>query len=837
MGAAWTLLSIVLRQMFREAREILSIVPGVGGLWSEPFLFGDDRYHYPSAMCIRKQVNEFRDLWLACHTHQEQTQLREKFAAEYLRREQFISAIEHFAHCEEERRRKELTEIRKVRVHTIIDRLRVGGWEQELDSMTESRMRQLCKLDIVYRTVPLTESAWNDMQKPLTEFMELTRAHRLWLAAVRLRLRWLQDIAKEYTFSVGRRKGPGGSAGSDLRVHFSDIATLHEVRTLLEAPVAVKQDSIAKLCDDMLATLPETWIQQQQPLFDDLVKQTPRASTLSDGALATLAIVCGEPGNVKTAWELLARYCGPCAARDLLTYTDIWKFIEYNIGYTQQFFFRANHDYDSRYSSVQFTEFQHSWRACTTKEEQQQLLKGQIVKYKQRIGIVRTLQSWSVEEEQQRRIVLERVRTERIEDVLKRLRDEGWGAELDKLTANRMKGLRALQIVDKAVPLTENAWQGMRKAVTVHMEFLRACRLEDEWFYAVSKRLQWLKDIVVAHNLASRGHWGGSDLLAEFSDIALFPELRTLLDGPTNTVVTQESLAKACEGALPALQDVWMRQHEPSFIQLVKQKPRMSSLPDSSILSLAIVTFKCKRCLNENMRWPYVLTHACGHRRLPHNSRTKLTYRDIVDCFCERRGLRRPHRRKYEFEVQLASTAVEEIIRVCGYDPLMATYAELRDSKVRIYCTICAVPSVGYAEAFDWQNAVHHSVPRCDTHGFGWGPLQIAKSTKWAVLGPEDTAMVLALENARRMEGSGLSDGLYRCTLCSHEASRFMWSHFRSAHKGKTPEIGKNFYIHPSSGNGKHYAIWVYPEYDRDDPSAVKDVENGSAIFSPRLFQ
>ncbi|OSD06734.1 hypothetical protein PYCCODRAFT_758325 [Trametes coccinea BRFM310] len=453
------------------------------------------------------------------------------------------------------------------------------------------------------------------------------------------------------------------------------------------------------------------------------------------------------------------------------------------------------------------------------------------------------LESWTLEEERQRRIAVEKVRSERIENVIKRLREEGWGEELDKLTEQRMKGLCTLEAVDKAVPLTENAWKGMREDVTKFMEFLQVCRLEDEWSCAVSKRLQWLQGIVDAHNLSSGGHCGESDLLAEFSDIALFPKLRTLLDKPPTDNVTEETLAKACEGALPALQEAWMREHEQYFIGLVKQKMRASALPDRSMLSLAIVTFKCKRCLNQDMRWPYVLTHACGHPGLryfpphPSDDRKKLEYRDIVDFFCAQRTLRLTHSHEYELEAQLASAAVEDVIRVCGYDPLTVSYAEMRDCKVRIYCTICAVPSVGFAQAFDWQNALHHSVPRCDTHGLGWGPLQIARSTKWAALDPEDTAMVLPLENAVRVSGSELSDGLYRCALCPYETRKSIWSHFRSAHKGKTPEIGTNFYIHPSSGNGKHYPIWVYPEYDRDDPTAAKDVKNGSAIFSPRLFQ
>ncbi|OSD06736.1 hypothetical protein PYCCODRAFT_1474173 [Trametes coccinea BRFM310] len=539
---------------FREAREILSIVPGVGGLWSEPFLFGDNRYHSPSAMCIRKQVNEFRDLWLACHTHQEQTQLREKFAAEYLRREQFISAIEHFAHSEEERRRKELTEIRKVRVQSIIDRLRVGGWEEELDSMTESRMRQLCRLDIVYRTVPLTESAWNDMQKPLTEFMELTRAHRLWLAAVRLRLRWLQDIAKEYNFSIGRRKGPGGSAGSDMRVHFSDIATLHEVRTLLEAPVAddVKQESIAKLCDDMLATLPEKWIQQQQPLFDDLVKQTPRASTLSDGALATLAIV----------------------------------------------------------------------------------------------------------------------------------------------------------------------------------------------------------------------------------------------------------------------------------------------------------TYNCTECNCKGLRWPHVLAHTCGLEapvpRKTYNDHPEepLTFLDILKLFCAEHGLIPPCRRELSFKVRFAPEITETMIRACGFDPLKATYAELRDSGVRLYCNMCAVPAIGYIEVYDWQNAMCHSHLGCGTKGrHGRRPYREASAAgNWRILDAETTALVVALEAARREAGTGrpFTDELYQCIRCDTKTCKSIIFHCVQVHQVEEPKIGRDFYVVPRVEDGVawHDAILVYPEDAlRTNRKAARDVAQGIAILSPVLFR
>ncbi|KAI9068286.1 hypothetical protein FKP32DRAFT_1642714 [Trametes sanguinea] len=553
--------------------------------------------------------------------------------------------------------------------------------------------------------------------------------------------------------------------------------------------------------------------------------------------------LCGEPGIIKAAWELLARYCRSCAVRDLLTDTDIHEFMWYNIGYRRTFLLHAYHEYAERYSRVQYTEFQHSWQACTTHAEQQELVEGEIAKYQQRIRIVRTLEPWALPEEQERRTKLEQVRSKRFEDVLKRLREAGWGEELDKLTAMRMRRLREHEDVYKTVPLSEHAWAEIREAVNKHMESLRTCRLKEEWRPFVDSRLQWLQEIFMAHNLSVGGHGERTDLLAEFSDIALFPQLRTLLEAPMTDGITKETLEKTCEGALPALQKEWIREQEPYFLGLVKQEPRVSSLSDASMLSLAIVTFKCKKCRAVNMRWPYVLAHACGHSdpeyyvQYARDARENLTYRAILASFCAQRQLRLPHILAYDFEVQLATRASEEIIRACGFNPLRTSYAELRDCKVRIYCTICAVPSIGYAEAFDWENAAHHSMPRCDVHGFGWGPSQAAKSTKWAVLGQEDTALILALEAARRVAGTGLPDGLYRCAYCPHQTRKSIASHFSRAHQIDAPEIGKDFYIYPRPGDGTHCSLSVYPEYARTDRTAARDVKRGIAVFSSSLFQ
>ncbi|CDO75652.1 hypothetical protein BN946_scf184941.g5 [Trametes cinnabarina] len=449
--------------------------------------------------------------------------------------------------------------------------------------------------------------------------------------------------------------------------------------------------------------------------------------------------VCGEPGVPGTMWELLARYCPECKERDLVSIeqiravkTLVWDVIGYSkpIFLHGQTFFGGVWLYDESgvFPRHKIREFGKSYVACRTPDEKDKLLEGLHAQHVRLSNLGIRLRGWGTSEDERRRQEIDVIKKKRAEQIIERLREAGWGEELDKMSPRRMSALRRLGIVDKGVPLTDERWEGIRDALMQHMEFVQACRLNREWQAVVLERLRWLQEIVAddtsitSARRDSTDYGMGGDLRVEFSDVAMFPELRTLLEAPAAEEIKKEDLAERCIRCLPVLKDKWMRQREAYFNDLVRQAPRATPLPDGLVASLAIVTFTCKRCTCPWIRWPDVSNHHCG-RMEPYYRGDKddtSSYTEVLTLFCREKHLTLPWHFDPEYEVEFASEATEGVIRLCGYDPLRTSYKEMQDCGVRLYCKTCAVSFDGCLEVYDWQNA---RIP------LWWYPLNVLKGT------------------------------------------------------------------------------------------------------------
>ncbi|KAI0675162.1 hypothetical protein C8Q78DRAFT_1010788 [Trametes maxima] len=177
---------------------------------------------------------------------------------------------------------------------------------------------------------------------------------------------------------------------------------------------------------------------------------------------------------------------------------------------------------------------------------------------------------------------------------------------------------------------------------------------------------------------------------------------------------------------------------------------------------------------------------------------------------------------------------MQAMIRLCGFDPFRVTFEEMQDSGSRLYCKICSVPSIGYMEVYNWWNAPAHSRPRCSM-GTLFGPSMKVKAAKWTVLDPEHSALVAAVELARRAEGKVRHATIFGCTRCCHRSVGLPYSHCEKQHGIENPEIGTDFYVHPETSLGGPPVI-IYPDDARTNRKAAKDVKSGNALFSASLF-
>ncbi|KAI0769765.1 hypothetical protein BD413DRAFT_613782 [Trametes elegans] len=464
--------------------------------------------------------------------------------------------------------------------------------------------------------------------------------------------------------------------------------------------------------------------------------------------------------------------------------------------------------------------FKKLWTACETVQQKKLLF-------------VRHIQPWVHNESERKHAEREAIRETRKADIVAALGQLGWAKELSKMDEWQSRTFFSMEVFHVAEPLSDAAWDRMVGDLTAQLKDIRDRRFEAERLQATTHRLQMLRAVVEEHESSAGARNFESDLRAEFADIALRPLLRKLVEAPTTDVVAKDDFAKVCKG-FAALQSEWLSDREREFGQLIGNVSETESRPCGDLVALAVVTFGCKDCKRAGMRWPHVLAHRCGRANPDDVSHSMGQYVQVLGRICDGKDIPYPWRRSPPFKAEcLSDSAILKLVRAVGCDPSTTTHEEIENCRLRFYCTICAVPSVGYMEVYDWWTVPLHLRPRCN---LALTPFGDAKPrTKWKILDKEQTSAVIRAEAKQHAAGDVPSD-VFGCTRCRFRYRGLPQSHCAQAHGIGRPKVDKDFYLHPDSGGAGHAPIVVYPDDVREDRIAQKDVSNGRAIFSPWLF-
>ena len=320
------------------------------------------------------------------------------------------------------------------------------------------------------------------------------------------------------------------------------------------------------------------------------------------------------------------------------------------------------------------------------------------------------------------------------------------------------------------------------------MEEMRALRIKDERKALFMHRLRIWKRIVREYEDSLGPRNPTSDLQAIFSDLALMPPVRDLILIPDISDAHLEAELLKLRDTIPQMQEQWYHECEQQLSSLVRtNETAAAQRAGISPASLAVITFTCWNpgCEREGLRWPNILAHRCGRGVSYTSKRGSRTYQKAVMTLCDSRTY--PWHYCPPFIARVVSKAAQDRLRLrSGCDPYAMSYAAVQDAGVRLYCTRCAVPSVGYLEVYDWESAVSrlltpteyasitgthstqplHGRPRCG-------------GNSWAVLDPENTAVAIAHEKSRRMAGN-VPNPIFGCTHCDYRSRGFPSGHCKT---------------------------------------------------------
>ncbi|KDQ62855.1 hypothetical protein JAAARDRAFT_188497 [Jaapia argillacea MUCL 33604] len=375
---------------------------------------------------------------------------------------------------------------------------------------------------------------------------------------------------------------------------------------------------------------------------------------------------------------------------------------------------------------------------------------------------------WALTQAHERSHEIDAVRHRRKEAIVAKLTALGWGDEVGQIA--EVDSLEKHKFVKAPKPLTERIWENIKADLVSYMEEMRAKRLIRERLALLNHRKAITIGVLRAYK-ASR--LDCCDVFPGPPDFCGLPEVKAIVDRPSESVVNEGSFTDIV-AALPELIEGWRGSlHRQLVNRIVAQQEGRLKDPVSSShyrlysltpeghrivqsdkphrmyqqimarIRLASTVFKCDRCSCTRSYWassaapmrqavlcgesdgnplyilpspPLFYPQVFGHRCLCTSSQLQTSLNDRNDPSTSL-GFSVTDRSAWSSDLLRvdfrASKFAEEIVRVCGLDPMVATAKQMDDMFARVVCVACAVDEEeGFLEGMNWRAAIHHATRR-----------------------------------------------------------------------------------------------------------------------------
>ncbi|KAH9920083.1 uncharacterized protein B0H18DRAFT_1122178 [Fomitopsis serialis] len=324
---------------------------------------------------------------------------------------------------------------------------------------------------------------------------------------------------------------------------------------------------------------------------------------------------CMKPNTQSITWEFLIRYCSSCkksmwdgevsgsqSAREVSSTTQSFLSLSLTLLQTE---IRGKVFYHVR----QIEQVKQKWDESHANEDKwSQYVREQ----RQRVQAIQDLAQactlWATKRANIRAQELDQIRQRRLEFIVSKLRDMGWGEELDMLPSD-MLPLADHAHVRLSKDITERGWEKIRDEVASVMQHNKDLRMARERSAVLRERLQTLASVISA----TRDVFGRSpatESCPKFPDYALMPQFRALVEAPNEERIDEEAF-KDLRTALPTLDARW-KAEQVSLLQNMLAKalgriPEGGSAevegqgdpldhPYADLFHLAMAVFECQRC-------------------------------------------------------------------------------------------------------------------------------------------------------------------------------------------------------------------------------------------------
>ncbi|KAI0784929.1 hypothetical protein C8Q75DRAFT_809482 [Abortiporus biennis] len=484
------------------------------------------------------------------------------------------------------------------------------------------------------------------------------------------------------------------------------------------------------------------------------VKDLPDCpSFLSEPAYADLAFDghcyhCLKPGR-NVYWEFLVRYCGQC--RDALISASWSVWMPDRLYLLGDAMFCSTRDHRDRllFHRPELEDVVSRWEAFTTDQERDDFIIERSEWVTKVTKFASECRYWVWKKQKERAVELESIKAQRLQDVVSRLRKIGWSDELDRIKVRHYFPLSRQPSVRLSKPLTDRIWAHIQPEVVECLESIKTKRLQGEYHIRLVERLLVLERVAQTFDTGLGREFQG---IPHYIDWAMMPEIRALIDAPSNVVINEESF-NVLKDSWPRLAAAWVEKANEGLRKLVRNECNIP--PDVDVLSLAMGScFLCRTCNTVRM-YPKVFLHKCTtlHQLLPTES-----YEDLIADMT--------NISPWDLStVRPEITLMQRVVLACGQDPTRITVNEMDQLDCRVSCGSCPadVKAIMPWRATIHHTNVHHTQRECLYNSSSVQPLV------WT------SVSQLFLQASKPLEGAAavLAAQAECCWQCKHCTGRF----------------------------------------------------------------
>jgi hypothetical protein len=273
--------------------------------------------------------------------------------------------------------------------------------------------------------------------------------------------------------------------------------------------------------------------------------------------------------------------------------------------------------------------------------------------------------------------------------IFAKLRELGWGDEIEKTDSYTLRPLTTHPLVKKPQELTDRIWNNIKQPLIEILQEFKEKRLMAERIVTLKKRQKIVVTLLKAYALEQPV----AEVIPGPADVCNMNEFKIIVeDAPNDVEIGKEDFKEAMD-QLPRLIQEWRYAKDTELVSIINKNTAPDGIPlqklhpknDHKQLELTTTIFKCRFCYT-SIAYPRILVHSCMHI-------LRESYRDYEDPrFILWRNMEDEPWNFGGNRVEIDSRALpaaKVVLESCALDPATTTTKEMDDLDARFECLKC----------------------------------------------------------------------------------------------------------------------------------------------------